>query len=338
MSIIDLRSDTVTAPTQSMREAMANAKVGDDVYGEDPTIIELQELAASMTEMESALYVPTGTQSNLLALFAHCERGEEYLVGQQAHTYRYEGGGASILGSIQAQPVEFEADGTLNLDTLVSYIKPDDPHFVKTKLLCLENTQGGKVLPLDYLAQARQFADRHSLGLHLDGARVFNAVVKQQTTLQGIAQHFDSISICLSKGLSAPVGSILCGDEALIAKALRWRKVLGGGMRQAGIIAAAGIIALTDMVERLAEDHENAQRLALGLNDIDGFSVNLDAVQTNMVFVDFSKEKREEIVKQLKEKGVVVGFQGELMRLVTHKDVNSDDVSKVLDAFSNVKL
>ncbi len=338
MKTIDLRSDTVTLPTETMRHAMATAEVGDDVYGEDPTIIKLQNLAADMAGMEAALYVPTGTQSNLLALFAHCERGEEYIVGQHAHTYRYEGGGASILGSIQAQPIDFETDGTLDLEKVASYIKPDDPHFVKTKLLCIENTQAGKVLPLEYLAQARQFANQHGLGLHLDGARVFNAVVKQQTTLRDIAQHFDSISICLSKGLSAPVGSILCGSRALINKALRWRKVLGGGMRQAGIIAAAGIIALEEMVERLAEDHDNAQRLAMGLKDIHGLEVNLDDVQTNMVFVDFNMARKDQVVADLKAEGIIVGFQGEHMRLVLHKDVNTQDVERVVDAFTRLEL
>jgi threonine aldolase len=338
MKTIDLRSDTVTMPTETMRKAMATAEVGDDVYGEDPTIIRLQSLAAEMAGMEAALYVPTGTQSNLLALFAHCERGEEYIVGQHAHTYRYEGGGASILGSIQAQPVDFESDGTLDLEKVESYIKPDDPHFVKTKLLCLENTQAGKVLPLEYLAQARQFVDKHGLGLHLDGARVFNAVVKQQTTLANIAQYFDSVSICLSKGLSAPVGSVLCGSRALIDKALRWRKVLGGGMRQAGIIAAAGIIALEDMVERLAEDHENAQRLAIGLKDIEGFSVDLTAVQTNTVFIDFDLKKKETIVSLLAEQGIKVGFLAEQMRLVLHKDVSKQDVEQVIQAFVDLDL
>jgi threonine aldolase len=338
MKIIDLRSDTITKPTEAMREAMATAEVGDDVYGEDPTVIKLQSLAAKMSGMEAALYVPSGTQSNLLALFAHCERGEEYLVGQHAHTYRYEGGGASILGSIQAQPIDFESDGTLDLEKVASYIKPDDPHFVKTKLLCLENTQAGKVLPLDYLAQARQFADKHNLGLHLDGARVFNAVVKQQTTLSHIARHFDSISICLSKGLSAPVGSVLCGSQALMNKALRWRKVLGGGMRQAGIIAAAGIIALEDMVERLAEDHLNAQRLAEGLKDIDGLTVDLDAVQTSMVYVDIAQNRKEQLVSELKAKGIIVGFLGEQMRLVLHKDINAQDVERVIQVFASLEL
>jgi threonine aldolase len=338
MKTIDLRSDTVTMPTEAMRKAMATAEVGDDVYGEDPTIIRLQSLAAEMAGMEAALYVPTGTQSNLLALFAHCERGEEYIVGQHAHTYRYEGGGASILGSIQAQPVDFESDGTLELEKVESYIKPDDPHFVKTKLLCLENTQAGKVLPLEYLAQARQFVDKHGLGLHLDGARVFNAVVKQQTTLANIAQYFDSVSICLSKGLSAPVGSVLCGSRALIDKALRWRKVLGGGMRQAGIIAAAGIIALEGMVERLAEDHENAQRLAIGLKDIEGFSVDLTTVQTNTVFIDFDLKKKETIVSLLAEQGIKVGFLAEQMRLVLHKDVSKQDVEQVIQAFVDLDL
>lgn len=334
--LIDLRSDTVTVPTEAMRKAMANAAVGDDVYGEDPTVLQLQEMAAEMAGMEAALYVPTGTQSNLLALFAHCERGEEYIVGQHAHTYRYEGGGASILGSIQAQPLEMCEDGTLDLAKVVSYIKPNDPHYVKTKLLCLENTHAGKVLPLEYLADARKCVNQHQLGLHLDGARVFNAAVKQQVPLQHITQHFDSVSICLSKGLAAPVGSVLCGSKTLITKAHRWRKVLGGGMRQAGIIAAAGIVALNDMVDRMQDDHDNTLSLALALNELDGIDINLADVHTNMVFATINNEIKSDLVNGLRARSIVVGFLGEQMRLVLHKDVSSADVKYVIEAFTEL--
>ncbi len=247
--VIDLRSDTVTRPTPAMRQAMADAEVGDDVFGDDPTVNRLQAIAADMLGMEAALFLPSGTQSNLCALLSHCERGDEYVVGQHAHTYKYEGGGAAVLGSIQPQPLDFMADGSLDLEQVAACIKPDDPHFPKTRLLCLENTQAGKVLPLSYLADARTLADKYKLGLHLDGARVFNASVKLGVPVTDISRHFDSVSVCLSKGLCAPVGSVLCGTGEFISKALRWRKMLGGGMRQAGVLAAAGILSLTEQVE-----------------------------------------------------------------------------------------
>ena len=286
LKVIDLRSDTVTLPTQAMRAAMAEAQVGDDVYGEDPTVNRLQTLAAEMLQKEAALFVSSGTQSNLLGLLSHCERGDEYIVGQQAHTYRYEAGGGAVLGSIQPQPMDFLPDGTLDLDRVQSLIKPDDFHFAKTRLLCLENTQAGKVLPMEYLAQASALAGSRCLGLHLDGARIFNAAVKLKVPVHEISRHADTVSVCLSKGLGAPVGSVLCGPAHLIQKALRWRKMLGGGMRQAGILAAAGIVALTSHVERLSEDHENAACLAMKLSEIAEIRIDLDAVQTNMVFME----------------------------------------------------
>src|SRR5262245_49218521 len=293
MKEIDLRSDTVTRPTAAMRAAMAAAEVGDDVYGEDPTVNRLEALAAQMLGKETAVFVPTGTQSNLLGVMSHCERGDEYIVGQQAHTYKYEGGGAAVLGSIQPEPIEFEADGTLDLDRVEAAIKPDDTHFARTRLLCLENTQGGKVLPLDYLRRAHDFARGRGLGLHLDGARLFNAVVKQRIEARDIGKLFDTVSVCLYKGLGAPVGSVLCGSAAHIAKARRWRKVLGGGMRQAGVLAAGGIHALQNNVERLAEDHDNARLLAQLLAQIDGVTVDPAAVQTNMVFVSVDSQRAE---------------------------------------------
>ncbi len=282
--MIDLRSDTVTLPTPTMREAMATALVGDDVYGEDPTINKLQELVAKRVGKEAALFVSSGTQSNLIALLIHCGRGDEYIAGQTAHTYMYEAGGGAVLGSIQPQPILFEKDGTLDLGKVENHVKADDPHFARTRLLCLENTQAGKVLPMSYMVEAGKFAKLHGLSSHLDGARVFNAAVKLKVDVTEITQHVDSVSVCLSKGLSAPVGSVLCGSNQFIKSAHRWRKMLGGGMRQAGILAAAGIIAINDMVERLAEDHANADRLAKGLVAIPGFNVDLESVQTNMVF------------------------------------------------------
>jgi threonine aldolase len=330
--IIDLRSDTVTKPTPAMRAAMAEAEVGDDVYKEDPTVNQLESLAADLMGMEAALFTSSGTQSNLLALLSHCDRGDEYIVGQQAHTYRYEGGGAAILGSIQPQPLDLRQDGTLDLQEVARAIKPQDFHFARTRLLCLENTQAGKVLPMDYLEQAGLFAKEHGIAIHLDGARAFNAAVKLNIPVRAIARPFDSISFCLSKGLGAPVGSILCGSNPLIEKARRWRKVLGGGMRQAGVLAAAGIVALTEHVERLAEDHENARRLAEGLVQIQELSLDMRTVQTNMVFVALERPRFLELQKDLREKGILIAGR-DLIRLVTHLDVTSDDIERVIAAF-----
>jgi threonine aldolase len=325
MKEIDLRSDTVTRPSAAMRAAMAAAEVGDDVYGEDPTVNRLEALAAQMLGKEAALFVPTGTQSNLLGVMSHCERGDEYIVGQQAHTYKYEGGGAAVLGSIQPQPLDFEPDGTLDLDQVAAAIKPDDAHFARTRLLCLENTQGGKVLPLDYLQRAHDFARDRGLGLHLDGARLFNAAVKQRVDALDIARPFDTVSVCLSKGLGAPVGSVLCGSAAHIAKARRWRKVLGGGMRQAGVLAAAGIHALQSNVERLAQDHDNARLLADLLAQIDGVGVDPATVQTNMVFASVDPQRAEPMRRFLKQRNMLIGA-GSRIRLVTHLDVSPEDI------------
>lgn len=331
MKEIDLRSDTVTRPTAGMRAAMAAAEVGDDVYGEDPTVNRLEEMAAALLGKEAALFVPTGTQSNLLGVMSHCERGDEYIVGQQAHTYKYEGGGAAVLGSIQPQPIEFDADGSLDLDRVAAAIKPDDSHFARTRLLCLENTQGGKVLPMEYLGRAHAFARTRGLGLHLDGARLFNAAVARGVPVREIAQHFDTVSVCLSKGLGAPVGSVLCGSRAHIGKARRWRKVLGGGMRQAGVLAAAGIYALEHHVDRLAEDHRNARRLAQGLSGIEGVDVDADAVQTNMTFMHVAADKADSLREWLAGQGVRIG-SGNAVRLVTHLDVDAADIDRVVDA------
>ena len=332
MRIIDLRSDTVTKPTAAMREAMAQAEVGDDVYGEDPTVNRLQQLAADMLGKEAALFASSGTQSNLLAVMSHCERGDEYIVGQHAHTYRYEGGGAAVFGSIQPQPLDFQDDGTLNLGEVARAIKPNDFHFARTRLLCLENTQEGKVLPLNYLAEAAALARKHHLSLHLDGARIFNAAVKLGVPVRETARYFDTVSFCLSKGLGAPVGSLLVGPRAVIDKARRWRKVLGGGMRQAGILAAAGILALTHHVERLAEDHENARRLAEGLAEIEELGIDPEKVQTNMVFFKLEKSIFTALQRDLNEQGILISGR-DRVRLVTHLDVTRDDVEEVIKAF-----
>lgn len=338
MKIIDLRSDTVTQPTPAMRQAMANAKVGDDVYGDDPTVNRLQEMAAERFGFDDALFTSSGTQANLLALMAHCERGDEYICGQQAHNYKFEGGGAAVLGSIQPQPLTNQADGTIALENIRQAIKPDDIHFAHTRLLSIENTIGGKVLPMDYLAKAQELAFDHKLKIHLDGARVANAAVAKQVEIADICQYFDSVSICLSKGLCAPVGSLLLGDERLIAKAKRWRKMLGGGMRQAGILAAAAEVALNEQVSRLEEDHHNARLLAQLLTELDEFSVDMEQVQTNMVFAQLKANiLPDELAQKLKTNGVLVNA-GSTMRFVTHADVNEDDIHQFVDKLKSLLL
>jgi len=329
MKPIDLRSDTVTRPCDAMRAAMACAEVGDDVMGEDPTVNRLEALAAERLGMEAALFVASGTQSNLLALLSHCERGDEYIVGQQAHTYKYEGGGAAVVGSIQPQPLDFEPDGTLDLAKVDAAIKPDDPHFARTRLLCLENTQGGRVLPLDYLARARAFTRAKRLALHLDGARIFNAAVHLGVPVTEISRHFDTVSVCLSKGLGAPVGSVLCGPRDFVARARRWRKMVGGGMRQAGILAAAGIFALERNVERLAEDHANARALAEGLGSIE--EIHVSPTETNMVYVTVPPGGSAAFRDHVAKRGVLVRSDRPL-RLVTHLDVDAADVRRAVEA------
>ncbi len=332
MRTIDFRSDTVTQPTPAMLEAMIEAEVGDDVYGDDPTVNSLQDYAANLLGFESALFTCSGTQANLVALMAHCRRGDEYIVGQQAHTYKYEGGGAAVLGSIQPQPIEFEPDGTLNLDTVMAKIKPEDFHFAKTRLLCLENTQNGQALPMEYLESARSFARKHKLSLHLDGARVFNAAVFNHVHVSEITHYFDSVSVCLSKGLGAPVGSILCGNKDFIDKARRWRKVTGGGMRQAGLLAAAGLYALNNNVSRLADDHENARLLANGLKKATPLDVKFDDNQTNMVFVTIPEEDVKPLNKKLKKNNILISA-GTDLRLVTHLDIQKEDIETLIHIF-----
>ncbi|RWX55083.1 low-specificity L-threonine aldolase [Photobacterium chitinilyticum] len=330
--MIDFRSDTVTQPSLAMRKAISEAMVGDDVYGDDPTVNELELWAAERHGFEAAMFCSSGTQANLLALMSHCERGDEYLCGQQAHNYQFEGGGAAVLGSIQPQPIENEKDGTLCFKKLAAAIKPDDPHFARTKLLSIENTINGKVLPLAYLQKARGFVDQHDLKLHLDGARVYNASVALDVDITEITQHFDSMTICLSKGLGAPIGSLVLGDSTLIRKARRWRKVLGGGMRQAGILAAAGKIALTENVDRLRHDHANAKYLAQKLTNIEGFNVNIEHVTTNMLFANVdSAIDQLQIVKELKGEEILISA-GNPMRLVTHLDISRDDIDVFIAA------
>lgn len=333
--MIDFRSDTVTQPCAKMRAAMANAPVGDDVYGEDPTVNELERWAAKRHGFEAAVFTSSGTQANLIGILAHCERGDEYLCGQQAHNYRYEAGGAAVLGSVQPQPIENNKDGTLCFEKLAAAIKPNDFHFPKTTLLSLENTIGGKVLPLNYLIQARQFVDKHNLKLHLDGARVYNAAVAQDVDVTQITQHFDSVTICLSKGLGAPVGSLLLGDKQYIQKARRLRKMVGGGMRQAGILAAAGMIALLENVERLQEDHLNARYLSERLGLIPSFNTFIYPVQTNIVNVDIDSHiDIHRIANSLRDKGIFISPSHHAMRFVIHKDISRADIDSLLDALA----
>ena len=327
MKPIDLRSDTVTLPTAAMRAAMNEAELGDDVFGGDPSVNALQDKMAAMLGKEAALFVATGTQSNLCGLMAHCERGDEYLVGQMAHTYRWEGGGAAVLGSIQPQPLPQQADGSILLSDLEANIKPDDVHFAKTRLLALENTWGGQVLPLAYIEAATALARRKGLATHLDGARLFNAAVASGVPALEIARHFDSVSVCFSKGLGAPVGSALVGSKALITRAHRIRKMLGGGMRQAGVLAAAASYALDHHVERLAEDHAHARALAEGLAGLPG--VTVQAPQTNIVFVDLAPEKAAGVVERLRAAGVLCTGLYRL-RFVTHLNVTSADITRAV--------
>lgn len=328
--MIDLRSDTVTRPGPQMRAAMAAAEVGDDVWGDDPTVAKLEEKTAALLGKRAAMFVPSGTQSNLCALLAHCQRGDEYIVGQDAHTYKYEAGGAAVLGSIQPQPIDFEPDGTLDLEAVNSKIKKDDPHFARTKLLALENTVHGKVLPVQYCEQLRPFADEHGLALHLDGARLWNAAAFLDVAVNELAHPFDSVSVCLSKGLGAPVGSVLAGSSELIDSARRWRKMLGGAMRQAGVLAAAGIYALDHHRMRILDDHSMATSIANALAQVEGASVR--AVHTNMVFCEF--ENPAHTMERLQKAGISAAIAEGLCRLVTHLDLPADTPEQLTDALS----
>jgi threonine aldolase len=323
----DFRSDTVTRPTPAMRAVMAAAPVGDDVFGDDPSINALEAEAAGLLGFEAALFVPSGTQSNLIGVMTHCARGDEFIVGQEAHTYRYEAGGAAVLGSVQPQPLNNARDGTLPLADIEAAIKPDDSHFARTRLIALENTIGGRVLPGGYAQAVRDLADRHGLALHLDGARLWNAAVAQGVAPRAIAQGFDSVSVCLSKGLGAPVGSVLCGGADFIKAARRWRKMLGGGMRQAGILAAAGSHALAHHIPRLAEDHENAARLAAGLARHERLDVG--PAQTNMVFVGVPADIAAAFAAHLGADGIMITGTTR-QRWVTHLDVGAADVDRAL--------
>ncbi len=332
---VDLRSDTVTQPTPAMREAMMAAPLGDDVFGDDPTVHALQDRIAALTGKEAALFMPSGTQSNLCGILAHCGRGDEYLVGQLAHTYRYEGGGAAVLGSVQPQPLAQDATGQMALSDIAAAIKPDDMHFAQTRLLCLENTWNGHVMPDQYLQDATALARQRGLSTHLGGARVFNAAVASAlpgqdplARLAAIASHFDSLSVCFSKGLGAPVGSALCGSRALIERARRLRKMTGGGLRQSGLLAAAALHALDHHVDRLRDDHALASRLADGLRGVQGLTVR--SAQTNIVFVDVDQGRGPALLAYLQAQGVLAtGLVG--LRFVTHLDVDAQGIDHTID-------
>jgi threonine aldolase len=330
--MIDLRSDTLTQPTEEMRAVMAAAPVGDDVYGEDPTVNDLEALTAELLGQEAGMFAVSGTQANLCGIMAHCQRGDEYLVGQNAHTYRFEGGGAAVLGSIQPQPIEMSADGIMDLETIDGYIKrqPSMNHFAHSTLLCLEDTHNGRVLPADYVGKAQELARSHGLRVHLDGARLWNAAVATGRTPADVAEGFDSISVCLSKGLGAPVGSVLVGSADLIAEARRWRKMLGGGLRQAGLLAAAGRYAIEKHVDRLSLDHANASRLAERLSEVPGIVV--EGAFTNMVFLGFATATPKEVEAKLLSDGVKISA-GASTRLICHLDISADDVDVVVEAF-----
>jgi threonine aldolase len=342
MRVVDMRSDTVTRPTPSMRRAMAEAEVGDDVFGEDPTVNRLEELAAERLGKPAAIFVPSGTMANLVSLLAHCGRGSEVILGDQSHTYFYEQGGMAVLGGIHPRPLPNEPDGTIDPHAIEAAIRPDNVHFPRTRLISLENTHNrcyGSPLSLTYLGAVREIADRYGLKMHLDGARLFNAVVVQGLEAREIAAKADSVSFCFSKALAAPVGSVVCGGRDFIAEARRARKLLGGGMRQAGVLAAACIVALEEMVERLADDHANARRLAEGLAEVTGLTTEPQRVTTNMVYVEIGRKDMtsELLVERLKAKGVLVlPTSPRRVRAVTHYHVASDDIEQALEAFRRV--
>lgn len=343
MEYIDLRSDTVTKPTPEMREAMAEAEVGDDVYRDDPTVQRLEELAAETLGKEAAIFVPSGTMGNLLALLVHCQRGDEVIVGNQSHIYLNEAGGMSALGGIQPCPVPNQKDGTLSLTDIAASIRSEDVHHPITRLVCLENTQnicGGVPLTPEYTRQVRELVHEKGLLLHIDGARIFNAAAAQGVSARELVEPADSVMFCLSKGLAAPVGSILAGSQTFIGRARHIRKMLGGGMRQVGILAAAGIISLEVMTKRLAEDHARARKLAEGLQTLDGLVVDPGSPYTNMVYLNLSDDlphKAYEITRRMKEMGVLVDPENAgRFRLVTHYWIDDDAVNKTVSAFREV--
>ncbi len=334
MKIVDLRSDTVTRPGDGMRDAIAHAEVGDDVHGDDPTVIALESYSAERLGKQAALFCSSGTQANLIAVLCHCQRGDEYIAGQKSHTYHDEAGGAAVLGAVQPQPLDTTDHGVIPLDALQAAIKRHDFHYARTRLVCLENTFSGACLPEGYAAEVRTICDANALLMHLDGARLFNAAIRTGQSVATLAAPFETVSFCLSKGLGAPVGSMLCGSEELIRDARRWRKMLGGGTRQAGMMAAAGLYALENNVDRLADDHANARRLSDGLMGLPGVVIH-NEVETNMVFLDVSPPAYERLFAVAQERDILL-FDERPMRLVTHMDVDADDIDRVIEMFNDV--
>ena len=342
MRIVDLRSDTLTRPTAAMSKAMAEAEVGDDVFGEDPTVNKLEEMAAERMGKEAALFVASGTMGNLVSLLAHCARGEEIILGSFAHTFYFEQGGSAAVGGIHPRTLPNQPDGTLTLSDIEGAIRPDNVHFPRTRLIVLENTHnlcGGHPLDVDYMKAVGDLARRHGLKIHVDGARFFNAAVALDVPTAKLAAEADSVSFCLSKGLGAPVGSVVCGSGDFISEARRARKILGGGMRQAGVLAAAGIVALNEMVERLADDHANARKLAEGLAQMPGITIDPNQIHTNIVYFEFDRKDItvEELVKRLGDNGARMLPVGPgRIRAVTHYHISSDDIDYVLGVFAKV--
>jgi len=342
MDVIDLRSDTVTLPSAEMREAICRAELGDDVFGEDPTVNLLEQMAAERVGKESALLVVSGTMGNLVSLLARCGRGEEIILGDMCHTFLYEAGGISALGGIHPHTIANQPDGTLALADIEDAIRPDNVHFPRTRLICLENTHnrcGGAALNVEYMKAVAALAQRHTIGVHLDGARVFNAAVALAVDVRELTQHVETLTFCLSKGLAAPVGSVICGPKDFIAEARRIRKVVGGGMRQAGVIAAAGIVALDKMIDRIQEDHENAARLAQGIAEIEGLCIDLACVQTNIVYFDVTDGRwaAEDVLTRLASEGVKILRVGpRRFRAVTHYGVKSEDINQAVSALAEV--
>ena len=342
MRVVDLRSDTVTLPSHEMREAMARAQLGDDVFGEDPTVNRLERMAAERVGKEAGLLVVSGTMGNLASILTHCRRGEEVILGDQSHTFFYEAGGISALGGIHPHTVPNQADGTLRLGDIEAAIRPDNVHFPRTRLICLENTHNrccGAPLRPDYMSAVGELAGRHGLAIHLDGARVFNAAIALGVDVRELTRHVDSLTFCLSKGLAAPVGSVICGSKTFIGEARRTRKVLGGGMRQAGVLAAAGIVALDEMIDRIREDHDHAACLAQGIEQIDGLSIDPARVHTNIVYFDVPRDNLSagELVKRLDDRGVKMLSVGpRRIRAVTHYGIATEDIDHALAVMAKV--
>lgn len=342
MHIVDLRSDTLTQPTAAMRRAMAEAEVGDDVFGEDPTVNRLEKMAAKRLGKEAALYVASGTMGNLVSLLAHCNRGDEIILGDNSHTFYSEQGGSAAIAGIHPRTLPNLPDGKLDLKDIEAAIRPDDIHHPRSHLIVLENThnrKNGSPLDAAYMRSVKDLADKYQLKIHVDGARLFNAAVALEIDARDLVSDADSVSFCLSKGLAAPVGSVICGSGDFIIKARRARKLVGGGMRQAGILAAAGIVALSEMTARLVEDHANARKLAEGLAELPGLSIDPAMIKTNIVYFETNREDllEDELVRRMNKEGIKIAAMGpRLLRAVTHYQVTGDDIKFALQAFAKV--